>query len=152
MITTVNGQDVSINVDLDTPLLWFLREELKLTGTKFGCGIARCGVCTILVDDLAVRSCSIPVRDAIGKRVTTIEGLGSESNLHPVQEAWIKHRVPQCGYCQSGQICSAVALLKAKPQPSTNEIHQAMAGNLCRCGTYPRIQNALEDLAGRGKT
>jgi aerobic-type carbon monoxide dehydrogenase small subunit (CoxS/CutS family) len=144
----VNGQTYSLNIDIQTPLLWVLREQLHLTGTKFGCGIARCGVCTVLVDDLAVRSCSIPVGDVVGKKIQTIEGLAQGNRLHPVQEAWAEFKVPQCGYCQSGQICSAVALLKAKPNPTDSEIDQAMSGNLCRCGTYVRIKKAIKSAAG----
>ena len=148
---TINGQPRTADVAPDTPLLWVLRDTLDLPGTKFGCGAGHCGAYTVHINGVPTRSCMTPVSTVGRKQVTTIEGLDAKAS-HPLQQAWLELDVPQCGYCQSGQICSAVALLKAKPQPSTNEIHQAMAGNLCRCGTYPRIQNALEDLAGRGKT
>lgn len=141
---TVNGKAVWLEAEPDTPLLWALREELGLTGTKFGCGIAACGACSVHLDGELVRSCGVPVSDAAGKAVTTIEGLKSvEGKLHPVQQAWIDAQVPQCGYCQSGQIMSAAALLKSNPSPTDVDIDAAMSGNLCRCGTYDRIRKAI---------
>ena len=130
------------------PLLWYLRDELALTGTKFGCGIAACGACTVHLDGEAVRACSVPLSAAAGKSVVTIEGLSPDGN-HPVQQAWRAHNVPQCGYCQSGQIMQAAALLAGKPKPTDDEIDQAMAGNICRCGTYLRIRAAIRTAAGR---
>ena len=142
---TLNGQAVSSDSPADTPLLWVLREELKLTGTKFGCGIAQCGACTVHIDGVAMRSCITPVSDVDGRRVTTIEGLSSESGeLHPLQQAWIDHQVPQCGYCQSGQLMSATALLADNPNPSDADIDAAMSGNICRCGMYGRIREAIK--------
>jgi isoquinoline 1-oxidoreductase alpha subunit len=141
----VNGKTVNVTAAEDTPLLWVLRDELRLTGTKFGCGIAQCGACTVHVDGQAVRSCSTPVGAVAGMKVTTIEGLGGQ---HPVQQAWVKADVPQCGYCQSGQIMSATALLAEKPAPTDEDIDAAMAGNICRCGTYQRIRAAIKDAAG----
>ena len=146
----VNGQNYDIEVDPDTPLLWVLREQLNLTGTKFGCGIAECGACTVIVNNVAVKSCNTPVAQSVGKEIRTIEGL-SENNDHPVQLAWQNLTVPQCGYCQSGQIMSAVALLEQSPEPSENEIDRAMAGNICRCGTYPRIRAAIHQAAEMSK-
>lgn len=144
----VNGKAVSIAAEPDTPLLWALREELGLTGTKFGCGIAACGACSVHVDGQVVRSCSVAVREIDGKTVTTIEGLGAaDGTLHPLQAAWIEHQVPQCGYCQSGQIMAAAALLKTKPAPSDADIDEAMT-NICRCGTYTRIRTAIHSVAG----
>lgn len=144
----VNGKAVSIAAEPDTPLLWALREELGLTGTKFGCGIAACGACSVHVDGQVVRSCSVAVREIDGKTVTTIEGLGAaDGTLHPLQAAWIEHQVPQCGYCQSGQIMAAAALLKTKPAPSDADIDEAMT-NICRCGTYTRIRAAIHSVAG----
>jgi len=144
----VNGKAVSIAAEPDTPLLWALREELGLTGTKFGCGIAACGACSVHVDGEVVRSCSVAVREIDGKTVTTIEGLGAaDGTLHPLQAAWIEHQVPQCGYCQSGQIMAAAALLKTKPAPSDADIDEAMT-NICRCGTYTRIRTAIHSVAG----
>lgn len=144
----VNGKAVSIAAEPDTPLLWALREELGLTGTKFGCGIAACGACSVHVDGEVVRSCSVAVREIDGKTVTTIEGLGAaDGTLHPLQAAWIEHQVPQCGYCQSGQIMAAAALLKTKPAPSDADIDEAMT-NICRCGTYTRIRAAIHSVAG----
>ncbi len=144
----VNGKAVSIAAEPDTPLLWALREELGLTGTKFGCGIAACGACSVHVDGQVVRSCSVAVREIDGKSVTTIEGLGAaDGTLHPLQAAWIEHQVPQCGYCQSGQIMAAAALLKTKPAPSDADIDEAMT-NICRCGTYTRIRAAIHSVAG----
>ncbi len=140
---TVNGKAVSFSGEADTPLLWAIREELGLTGTKFGCGIAACGACSVHVDGQITRSCSVPVGDVAGKAITTIEGLKSaEGKLHPVQQAWIDAQVPQCGYCQSGQIMAAVALLKSASSPSDAQIDAAMT-NICRCGTYPRIRKAI---------
>ena len=140
---TVNGKNQSVDVDPSTPLLWVLRDTLKLTGTKFGCGIAQCGACVVLVDDKPVRTCVTPVSSVTQKRITTIEGL-SEKDLHPVQQAWLDEQVAQCGYCQSGQILSATALLKQKPNPSDADIDDAMRNMLCRCGTYPRIRKAIK--------
>jgi isoquinoline 1-oxidoreductase alpha subunit len=142
----VNGQTREIDVDPKMPLLWAIRDFMGLTGTKFGCGIAQCGACTVHIDGEAVRSCVLPSSAAEGKEITTIEGL-SENNDHPVQLAWIEAQVPQCGYCQSGQIMSAAALLKEKPNPSDEEIDLAMSQVLCRCGTYPRIKKAIKEAA-----
>lgn len=144
----INGKPTRLNTDPDTPLLWAIREELGLTGTKFGCGAALCGACTVHVDGQPIRSCVTPLSDAEGTNVTTIEGVASaDGNLHAVQEAWIKHQVPQCGYCQSGQIMSAVALLKDTPDPTDEDINMAMAGNICRCGMYDRIRAAIKTAA-----
>jgi len=142
----VNGKTRRISAPADMPLLWAIREQLGLTGTKFGCGASQCGACTVHVDGKAVRSCHLAVRDAVGKKITTIEGL-SEKTDHPVQKAWIEIDVPQCGYCQSGQIMSAAALLAEKPNPSDAEIDRAMSGNICRCGTYLRIRAAIHRAA-----
>lgn len=147
----INGEDHLIDVDPQMPLLWAIRETVGLTGTKFGCGIAQCGNCTVIVDGNAVRSCNTPVATAAGKAIRTIEGV-SENNDHPVQQAWQEFTVPQCGYCQSGQIMSAVALLEKSPDPTDNEIDKAMAGNICRCGTYPRIRAAIHRAAELSKT
>ncbi len=144
---TVNGTARTVDVDPQTPLLWVLRDTLGLTGTKYGCGIAECGACTVLLDGEAIRSCVTPVADAVGHEVTTIEGLGG-NGLHPVQRAWIEEEVPQCGYCQSGQIMAAAALLARNPHPDDAEIDDAMSGNLCRCGTYSRIRRAIHRAAG----
>jgi isoquinoline 1-oxidoreductase alpha subunit len=141
----VNGIAHTVDVEPDTPLLWVLRDSLKLTGTKYGCGIAQCGACTVLIDGQATRSCSMPVAAVAGKAITTIEGL-SVDGTHPVQLAWIELDVPQCGYCQSGQIMAAVALLKDKPKPTDAEINREMT-NICRCGTYPRIRAAIHRAA-----
>lgn len=142
----VNGKTHQVDVDPDTPILWVLRDHLKLVGTKYGCGISMCGACTIHLDGNSIRSCSLPI-SAVGERkVTTIEGL-SENGDHPVQEAWIAHDVPQCGYCQAGQIMTAAAFLETNPNPSQEEIAQAMNGNLCRCGTYTRINQAVQTAA-----
>ena len=138
----VNRKPHSVDVNPDTPLLWVLRENLQLTGTKFGCGMALCGACTVHLDGEAVRSCVTPVSRAAGKEVTTIEGLSSDLS-HPLQRAWIAHDVPQCGYCQSGQIMSAAVLLRENPQPTDADIDDAMSGNVCRCGTYQRIRSAI---------
>ena len=143
---TVNGKSVEFQIDPQTPLLWALREQLGLTGTKFGCGIALCGACTVHVDGDAVRSCVMPLKAVAGKQVRTIEGLSSDRS-HPVQRAWILEQVPQCGYCQSGQIMAAVVLLRANPHPSDEDINDAMTGNLCRCGTYHRIRRAIHRAA-----
>ena len=141
----VNGERQTVDVDPAKPLLWVLREQLALTGTKFGCGIAQCGACTVHINGVAMRSCVTPVSDVDGRRVTTIEGLSSESGeLHPLQQAWIDHQVPQCGYCQSGQLMSATALLADNPNPSDADIDAAMSGNICRCGMYGRIREAIK--------
>ena len=141
----VNGERQTVDVDPAKPLLWVLREQLALTGTKFGCGIAQCGACTVHIDGVAMRSCVTPVSDVDGRRITTIEGLSSESGeLHPLQQAWIDHQVPQCGYCQSGQLMSATALLANNPNPSDADIDAAMSGNICRCGMYGRIREAIK--------
>lgn len=142
----VNGREVSVDVPGDVPLLWVLREELGLTGTKYGCGAALCGVCTVHIDGEAVRSCVTPVSEVAGKSVTTIEGLG-EHALHSVQTAWIAENVPQCGYCQPGQVMSAVALLRKRAQPTDAEIDAVLSANLCRCGTYVRIRRAIKRAA-----
>jgi isoquinoline 1-oxidoreductase subunit alpha len=144
----VNGVERSFDGDGAMPLLWYLRDELALTGTKFGCGIAACGACTVHLDGEPVRACVVPVSAAAGKSVVTIEGLSPDGS-HPVQQAWRAHNVPQCGYCQSGQIMQAVALLSKTPKPTDDEIDQAMAGNICRCGTYLRIRAAIRTAAGR---
>lgn len=142
----VNGRRYDVDVPVETPLLWVIREQLGLTGTKYGCGIARCGACTVHVNGQAVRSCVMPVSAVAGKEVVTIEGL-SPDGTHPVQRAWIADDVPQCGYCHSGQIMSAAALLASNPTPSDADIDQAMAGNICRCGTYQRIRKAIHRAA-----
>ena len=143
---TVNGRAVDINVDPNTPLLWAIRENVGLTGTKYGCGIAQCGACTVHLDGVAVRSCSLPVSAAEGKQVVTIEGLAQGGTLHKVQKAWIDHEVPQCGYCQSGMIMAAAALLKAKPKPTDADIDAAMT-NICRCGTFVEVRKAIHAAA-----
>lgn len=140
----VNGKQVSVNADPDTPLLWVLRDEVGLTGPKFGCGIAQCGACTVLADGAPIRSCSVPVSAAAGMKIATVESLGGS---HPLQQACVKHDVPQCGYCQSGQLMSAAALLAHNPHPSDADIDAAMDGNICRCGTYQRIRAAIKDAA-----
>jgi isoquinoline 1-oxidoreductase alpha subunit len=142
----VNGRAVTLHADDDTPLLWVLREELGLTGTKFGCGIAACGACSVHIDGEVARSCSVPVAAVAGKTITTIEGLGQPGALHPLQAAWIAHQVPQCGYCQSGQLMAAAALLKHTPQPSDEQIDAAMT-NICRCATYVRIREAIHAVS-----
>ena len=147
MKITVNGKVHEVDVEPDTPLLWVVREQLGLTGTKFGCGIAQCGACTMHVNGTAMRTCVLPVSVVAGAEITTIEGIGSEGEYHPVQAAWIAEQVPQCGYCQSGQIMSAVALLESNPNPSDEEIDQAMAGNVCRCGMYTRVRSAIKRVA-----
>lgn len=143
---TLNGNAVTVDVDGDTPLLWVLRDQLKLTGTKYGCGKGLCGACTVHLDGAAMRSCSLPVSFIAGKRITTIEGL-SDNGQHPLQQAWVAENAPQCGYCQSGQIMSAAALLASNPNPNDEDINRAMSGNLCRCGTYPRIRKAIHRAA-----
>jgi len=145
----VNGNEHKVSVAPETPLLWVLRDTLQLTGTKFGCGAGLCGACTVHLDGAAIRSCSTPVSQVGNKNITTIEGL-SASGLHPVQQAWVAEQVPQCGYCQTGQIMAAVALLANTPQPSDEQISQAMNGNLCRCGTYERIRRAIHRAASGG--
>jgi isoquinoline 1-oxidoreductase alpha subunit len=145
----VNGRPVTFQAEPDTPLLWAIREELQLTGTKFGCGIAACGACSVHIDGAIARSCSVPLREVAGKSISTIEGLATPGGaLHALQAAWIEHQVPQCGYCQSGQLMAAAALLAASPKPSDAEIDAAMT-NICRCGTYPRIRAAIHDVAGQ---
>ena len=145
---TINGKRYDIDLPADTPLLWALRDELGLTGTKFGCGMALCGACTVHLDGQAVRSCLTPLSAVASKKVTTIEGLEADKVGKAVQTAWIELSVPQCGYCQSGQIMSATALLKRTPKPTDADIDSAMAGNICRCGTYPRIRTAIKQAAG----
>jgi len=149
MITlNINGETHEFDVDPTTPLLWVIREQAGLTGTKFGCGIARCGACTVHLNGSPIRSCVTAVRAAADQEVTTIEGVGSVAGaLHPVQQAWIDEQVPQCGYCQSGQIMSAVALLASNPSPSDDDINSAMSGNICRCGAYPRIRRGIKRAA-----
>lgn len=142
----VNGQRMSVDVDPMTPLLWVLRDHLDLTGTKYGCGVASCGACTVHIEGVAMRSCILPVSQLEDKSITTIEGL-SEDGSHPVQQAWLEHDVPQCGYCQAGQIMTAAALLKANSNPDDAAIDNAMDGNLCRCGTYTRIRAAIKTAA-----
>ena len=143
---SVNGKTHRLDVEDDMPLLWVLRDELGMTGTKYGCGIGQCGACTVHVDGQAQRSCSLPVSAAAGTKITTIEGLSPDGLSHPVQVAWLQHDVPQCGYCQSGQIMAAAALLKANPKPSDADIDDAMT-NICRCGTYQRIREAVHTAA-----
>lgn len=146
MKLNVNGTEHEVDVEPEMPLLWVLRDELDIRGPKFGCGIAQCGACTVLIDGEPVRSCSVPASEVTGA-VTTIEGLLPDGRLHPVQQAWIDEQVAQCGYCQAGQIMSAVALLQAIPKPTDEDIDNAMSGNLCRCGTYPRIRAAIKRAA-----
>ena len=146
MKLTVNGTEYEVDVDPNMPLLWVLRDELGITGPKYGCGIAQCGACTVQIDGQAVRSCQVAIGDLFGD-VTTIEGLGTPDSLHAVQEAWIEHQVAQCGYCQSGQIMQAASMLDLNPDPSDEHIDQVMSGNLCRCGTYPRIRAAVKTAA-----
>lgn len=147
MITlTINGERHDVDVDPSTPLLWVIREQVGLTGTKFGCGIAQCGACTIHMNGSPIRSCTTPVQAAANQAITTIEGIGN-TGLHAVQQAWIEEQVPQCGYCQSGQIMSAVALLEQNRSPSDEDIDRAMRGNVCRCGTYPRIRRGIKRAA-----
>ncbi len=146
---TINGRPVDVHSSPDTPLLWVLRDEVGLTGTKFGCGMALCGACTVLANGEAIRSCSTTIASVAGRKITTIEGL-SPNGLHPLQKAWMAENVPQCGYCQSGQIMSAAALLSKKPKPTDADIDEAMSGNLCRCGTYQRIRRAIHRAADEG--
>ncbi|MED5462725.1 MAG: (2Fe-2S)-binding protein [Pseudomonadota bacterium] len=148
IILTINGETREFDVDPSTPLLWVIREQANLTGTKFGCGIAQCGACTVHIDGAPIRSCVTPLQVADGKSVRTIEGVTpGDSALHPVQQAWIDEQVPQCGYCQSGQIMAAVALLESNPSPTDEDIDTAMSGNICRCGTYPRIRRGIKRAA-----
>jgi len=144
---TVNGQPKDVTVDPDTPLLWVLREELKMTGTKYGCGVAACGACTVHLDNVPTRSCVVPVSLVGKRRVTTIEAMAEDRVGRVVQDVWVERDVVQCGYCQSGQIMSAVALLKAIPKPTDKDIEESMGGNLCRCGTYVRIREAIKDAS-----
>jgi isoquinoline 1-oxidoreductase subunit alpha len=144
----INGTEQSVDVEENTPLLWVLRNTLGMTGTKFGCGLAQCGACTVHIDGVATWSCVTPVSAVGEQEVTTIEGLGTEEEPHPLQAAWIEAQAPQCGYCQSGQIMSAAALLEANPDPSDDDINESMRGNLCRCGTYNRIRQAIKLAAG----
>lgn len=139
----INGKNQSVDVDPNTPILWVLRDHLNMVGTKYGCGVAQCGACTIHLDGVAVRACQLPVSSVENQEITTIEGI-SENGDHPVQKAWLEHDVPQCGYCQAGQIMTAVALLNENPLPSDQEIENAMNGNICRCGTYLRIKAAVK--------
>jgi isoquinoline 1-oxidoreductase subunit alpha len=143
----INDQTISVVTDPDLPLLWVLRDLLGMTGTKFGCGMALCGACTVLIDGQALRSCVLPVAQAAGKKITTIEGVGATPVGAALQAAWLKINVPQCGYCQAGQIMSAAALLQVKPEPSDADIDAAMSGNICRCGTYGRIRTAIKQAA-----
>ncbi len=143
----INGKTVEVEAEAGTPLLWVLRDHLDLTGTKYGCGVAACGSCTVLLGDMAVRACSTPVQSAVGQKVVTVEGLAGTRLGKAVQAAWLKHDVAQCGYCQSGQMMSAVALLARKRRPSEADIDGALAGNICRCGTYQRIRAAIKDAA-----
>jgi isoquinoline 1-oxidoreductase subunit alpha len=143
---TINGRRVDVKADADTPLLWVIREHLKLTGTKFGCGVAQCGACTVHINGEPARSCSTPLSEVAGKQVTTIEGLAPKGD-HPLQKAWIAEQVPQCGYCQSGQIMTAAALLKKNKSPSREQIKEHMNGNICRCGTYNKIVSAIQRAA-----
>jgi isoquinoline 1-oxidoreductase alpha subunit len=144
---TVNGRTASVDVPADMPLLWVLRDVLNLKGTKFGCGMAQCGACTVHINGEATRSCVTPASTTVGKRITTIEGLSPDAS-HPLQQAWLANDVPQCGYCQAGQLMSAAALLTKTPKPTDADIDSAMSGNLCRCGTYTRIRKAIHDAAG----
>ena len=146
---SVNGKTHDIDVEPETPLLWVLRDTIGLTGTKYGCGIAQCGACTVHVDGQPTKACNVNAASVVGKKVTTIEGLSPDSS-HPVQKAWIAHTVPQCGYCQSGQIMAAVALLRKSPNPTDREIDAAMADNICRCGTYAQIREAIQAAAKMG--
>jgi isoquinoline 1-oxidoreductase subunit alpha len=146
----INGKDRVADVDPNTPLLWVLRDSLGLVGTKFGCGMSLCGACTVLANGAPIRACSTPAASVVGQNIRTIEGLAtSETKLHPLQEAWIEHDVPQCGYCQAGQLMAAAALLERTPQPTDADIDVALAGHICRCGTYQRIRAAIHTAAGR---
>ena len=151
MVFEVNGKRVDLDVSPDMPLLWVLRDALGLTGTKFGCGLGQCGACTVHIDGAATRACITAAKAAAGKRITTIEGLSAASS-HPLQRAWVDEQVPQCGYCQSGQIMSAAALLERTPRPTDAQIDAAMSGNICRCGTYQRIRRAIHRAAGAQRT
>ena len=144
---TINGKKSTVDVDPETPLLWVLRDHLKLVGTKYGCGIAQCGACTVHLDGSAIRSCQLPIASVADNEITTIEGL-SENGDHPVQKTWLEHDVPQCGYCQAGQIMSAASFLKSNPNPTDEEIENAMNGNICRCATYNRIKAAIKTASG----
>ena len=146
----INDEQKAVNVTEDTPLLWVLRDHLNLKGTKFGCGIAQCGACTVNIDGVAMRSCVLPISQLKDQKITTIEGLSNEGT-HPVQQAWLEHDVAQCGYCQAGQIMTATALLNDNPNPSDNDISSAMTGNICRCGTYTRIKDAVKTAAKKMK-
>lgn len=153
MITfSLNGDSVSFKGDPNTPLLWVIRDDFKLKGSKFGCGAGLCGACTMHLDGAAIKTCVLPVAAAANKKVTTIEGLGNPEALHPLQAAWVKHNVPQCGYCQSGQIMAAAALIASKPDVSSDDIDQAMSGNICRCGCYPRIKAAIASVADNSQS
>jgi isoquinoline 1-oxidoreductase alpha subunit len=147
VLLTINGASHSLDVPAEMPLLWAIRDVVGLTGTKFGCGIAACGACTVHLDGVAVRTCVLPVQAAVGKKITTIEGLAPVDEPHPVQVAWVEHGVPQCGYCQSGQIMAAAALLSRKPKPTDADVDTSMT-NICRCGCYPRIKAAIKSAAG----
>lgn len=148
---TVNGKRRSVEADGDTPLLWVIRDLLGLTGTKYGCGIGACGACTVLEGSRAIRSCQITLEDAAGRSFTTIEALSDDAS-HPVQRAWIDHDVSQCGYCQAGMILEVAALLEREAKPSSDELYRALSSHVCRCGSHPRIRNAIESLSGRGET
>ena len=153
MITfSLNGDSVSFKGDPNTPLLWVIRDDFKLKGSKFGCGAGLCGACTMHLDGAAIKTCVLPVAAAANKKVTTIEGLGNPEALHPLQAAWVKHNLPQCGYCQSGQIMAAAALIADKPDASSDDIDQAMSGNICRCGCYPRIKAAIASVADNSQS
>ena len=153
MITfSLNGDSVSFKGDPNTPLLWVIRDDFKLKGSKFGCWAGLCGACTMHLDGAAIKTCVLPVAAAANKKVTTIEGLGNPEALHPLQAAWVKHNVPQCGYCQSGQIMAAAALIADKPDASSYDIDQAMSGNICRCGCYPRIKAAIASVADNSQS
>ncbi|HEX5958358.1 MAG TPA: (2Fe-2S)-binding protein [Hyphomicrobiaceae bacterium] len=143
---TINGKSTEVDLDPNTPLLWVLRDELGMTGTKYGCGIAQCGACTVHIDGQAVRSCSMPLSAVAGKKITTIEGLARDGTLHKVQKAWLEHEVPQCGYCQAGMIMAAAALLQAKPKPTDADINAAIT-NICRCGTFQEVRAAIHAAA-----
>lgn len=150
MITmNVNGKQYNLDVEPDIPLLWVIRDEIRLTATKYGCGIGQCGACTVLVDGEAVKSCIRPVSTVVGKEITTLEGLSADGKRHPVQIAWIAENVPQCGYCQPGQIMAAIGLLRKNPNPTDTEIDNAMNGNICRCGTYQRIRRAIHAASAK---
>ena len=148
MITlSINGQDMPVDIDPSTPILWALRDTLNMTGTKFGCGAALCGACTVHLDGQPIRSCVTPISNAVGKKITTIEAIENDKVGKAIQVAWVKHDVPQCGYCQSGQVMSATALLKSNSKPTDADIDAAMSGNICRCGTYQRIRAAIKDAS-----